>query len=229
MKKLLLTTILTFLLSSVTYGAADVATATDFVNQEISDVVGFINKGFVAKNITDCTAINTSRPSDTITFMDQLVWDSGVQVPGQTVILTFDYHNPVSAKGASKGLTKRIELLQQDGSLGAIVEFTCDMKKGYLAQTGKKVLTHQDLLEVYWDNTAGFRVDFMLIGPVDGNIFVQRDTTNGKPVFGTAGATVPTVSQALITAFLLDYDPTVASAASGTGTWVNDGSILVVQ
>lgn len=210
---------LTYSMLSFADDAARILSAKNFVNQEVSDIIGLLNKSFTSLNITDCTTLNSSRANDAVTLTNQTMWDGGVQYPGITLNLSLDYSQPVT----KAGLTKRVDI-HIGGNLGAIVQFSCDLKKGYLLQTGKNQVdaagkipgqggwnsatqgddpATADLLEVYWDNTNGNRVDFMLVGPSEGNVFAQRDTAGGIATLVIASA-FPSISQAKLDLFNLD-------------------------
>ncbi len=99
------------------------------------------------------------------------------------------YSEP-SLESKALGLEKRVKLYTQNGytdngvlsqNVSAIIEFSCDMKKGHYFQTGSDTLTHADMMEVYWDNTSTPVVEFKYAGPVRNTpVYYTRNSNDGK-------------------------------------------------
>lgn len=167
MKNLLLTGTMFFAFANTGYGAAPtVDVAKGYVNHEAVAMVEILNSSFTKLNILTCSQLTAGRIDDLV--IHATASQVGVDRPAFNMRIV--HEAPVKT-----GMEKRVLIYTQDPAVdggpvvttgyAAVVEFTCDMKKGYWVQTGPMAGAEESLLEATWDNSTGTsQVQFRLIG-----------------------------------------------------------------
>ncbi|MDD4974394.1 MAG: hypothetical protein PHY93_08570 [Bacteriovorax sp.] len=167
-------------------------------------MIDMLNASFTKINLTSCADLTPTRITDIFTIHALAAW-VGSDDPNFPMKL-------VHATAQKAGMEKRVEIYAGVGyPLGAIVEFTCDMKKGYLVQTGRGGPgAGADLMETYWDNSTGVPdVQFRIVGPTDGDVLFAR--SNGTLL------TLGTMSYLNLTAYLTAFGLNYATLNPGLG------------
>lgn len=191
-----------------------------FVNDEANVAIGILNRIFTKLNITGCSQLYSGR-IDEIAIRGSYTefgFYSEYQAHGPDGDNTWDgiIHNfnvKVIHEQASSGFDRRIKLYLQNSYLesqpvdttiiGTIIEFSCDMKRGRVLQTGSdgqyEDYAHADMIDLNWDNSDASNpiVEYRLAGPFQGPSSYERASD------GRLSATV--VDYSSLSNFLTDF------------------------
>jgi hypothetical protein len=172
---------LLILFSAFTYGGTATYSTADMENRIKKNTVlfvEFLNRAFISMNITSCDNQLTNGRVDSV-FIDVRAKDDIGYVGNWKFKLV--WKNPIQ-----NGMHKRVEMYAAPDAdrtgpvqtkIGAVFEFTCDMKTGYFVNNGAAGSAAGDLMEAYWDNSQSKpEVQARLIGPVNGDArLIQKD------------------------------------------------------
>lgn len=196
MKKIIIGAL--FLLSTSSFAVAPTyEEVRSFVNDEASVAINVLNRIFTKLSITSCSQLYAGRVDETAIRGNytEFGFYSEYQAHGPSGDNSWDgiIHNfnvKIVHEEASSGFDRRIKLYQQNSYLesqavdtttvGAIIEFSCDMKRGRVLQTGSngsyEDYTHADMIDLTWDNTSSSApvVEYRLAGPFQGPSSYER-------------------------------------------------------
>lgn len=208
------------LLSSFAYSGTatyTVANMKDRINKNTVLFVKFLNRAFISMNITSCDNQLTNSRTDFVA-VDTLA-DDDIGYVGKWN-MKFIWKNPIQS-----GMHKRVEIYFASSAdrtgpiqtkIGAVFEFTCDMKTGYFVNNGAAGGTTGDLMEAYWDNSqSNPEVQARLVGPVNGDARIIQK--NGVTQALASDASDISMDFANILQYLIDFQVDYRGPSCPTG------------